>query len=68
MTQEEIDTLWQQAMRESVKDGETFIRYHFAKLVAVAERDACAKVCEEYADDARSGFTCAKVIRNRGQA
>jgi len=34
MTQEEIDILWQQAMRESVKDGETFTRYHFAKMVA----------------------------------
>jgi len=34
MTYEEIDTVWQQAMRESIKDGEVYIRYHFAKLVA----------------------------------
>lgn len=66
MTRKEIDMMWYQAMRESVKYGETFTRYHFAKLIAQAEREACAKVCEEYADDARTGFTCAKVIRNRG--
>ena len=34
MTQEEIDIMWQQAMQESIKDGEMFTRYHFAKLVA----------------------------------
>jgi hypothetical protein len=31
-----------------------------------AEREACAKVCEEYADDVRTGVTCAKAIRARG--
>jgi hypothetical protein len=35
----------------------------FAKLVAQHEREACAKVCDEYADDSRTGATCAKVIR-----
>ena len=40
----------------------------FAKLVAQHEREACAKVCEEYADDSRTGATCARVIRARGQA
>ena len=33
MTHEEIDMMWQQAMRESIKDGEVYIRYHFAQLV-----------------------------------
>ena len=33
MTKEEIDALWQQAMRESIKDGEVYIRYHFAQLL-----------------------------------
>ena len=41
MTQEEIDIMWQQAMQESIKDGEMFTRYHFAKLVAEKEREAC---------------------------
>lgn len=40
----------------------------FAALVASAEREACAKVCEEYADDSRTGSTCSEVIRARGQA
>jgi len=26
--------MWQQAMRQSIEDGEMFTRYHFAKLVA----------------------------------
>jgi hypothetical protein len=47
MTQDEIDIMWQKAMQESIKDGEMFTRYHFAKLVAEAEREACAKVCEK---------------------
>jgi hypothetical protein len=41
---------------------------HFAALVEAAEREACANVCEEYADDSRTGATCAEVIRARGQA
>ncbi len=39
MTRDEIDTLWQQALHQSVKDGEQFTRYHFAALVAAAERE-----------------------------
>ena len=65
MTKEEIDTMWQQAMQESIKDGEMFTRYHFAKLVAAKEREACAKVCDEYADDP---VYCGDAIRARGQA
>lgn len=34
MQRDEIDVMWQQALRDSVKDGEMFARYHFAKLVA----------------------------------
>ena len=47
MTRDDIDTLWQQALIESVKDGEQFTRYHFASLVAAAEREACAKKMDE---------------------
>lgn len=50
MTKTELDILWQKAMRESIEDGEMFTRYHFAKLVAAAEREACAQICENYAD------------------
>lgn len=38
MTRDEVDTMWQQAMQESIKDGEMFTRYHFAKLVAAKAR------------------------------
>ena len=40
---------------------------HFAALVAAAEREACAKVCEsmnKYMDD---GEECATAIRARGE-
>ncbi len=44
MTREEIDTMWQQAMRQSIEDGEVYTRYHFAKLVA--ERALADPMCE----------------------
>ena len=61
MTREDIDVMWQRALHDSVRDGEQFTRYHFAKMVedaafqswvahtrqvVLAEREACAKVCE----------------------
>ena len=50
MAHDEIDTMWQQAMQDSIKDGDMFTRYHFAKLVAEKEREACAEVCKKHAD------------------
>ena len=76
MTRDEIDIMWQQAMQESIKDGEMFTRYHFAKLVAEKEREACAKVCETLWDtpangmateDSAYGNECATAIRAREQ-
>ena len=42
---------------------------HFAALVAAAEREACAKVCEEYENDMGYGQPqkCADAIRARGE-
>ena len=84
MTRKELDTLWFQAMRQSIEGGEDFVRYHFAALVAEREREACAKVCEEqiksymskkYTTDPLGGFRerfaaeqCAAAIRARGEA
>lgn len=74
MTREELDALWFQAMRQSIEAGEDFIRYHFAALVAAAEREACAEVCEETTAAwtqhlYNSGCVdCAAAIRARGQA
>jgi hypothetical protein len=49
------------------KDRAKFIHYleAFAKLVAEAEREACAKVCEDSVEYA--GDTLADAIRARGQ-
>ena len=44
MTKEEIDVMWQLALRESVRNGEEFTRYRFAEMVAAKEREACAKL------------------------
>lgn len=43
MQRDEIDVMWQQALRDSVKDGEMFTRYHFAKMVAAKEREEIAE-------------------------
>jgi len=49
----------------------------FANLVAAAEREACAKVCDEFADDLAkeqdwhalvAAESCAEEIRARGQS
>ena len=48
MNRDELDTLWFQAMRQSIEEGEDFIRYHFAALVADHEREACAKLADEF--------------------
>ena len=49
------------------KDRARFMHHleAFAKLVAEKEREACAKVCDEYADDP---VYCGDAIRARGQA
>lgn len=74
MTREELDTLWQKALIATVRDGELFTRYHFAELVAKAEREECAKVCDERAaahpigtDEQCEAEDCAAAIRARGE-
>ena len=73
MTREELDALWFQAMRQSIEAGENFTRYHFAALVAAAEREACAKLCFDMAqrhNDIRSAALemASEYIRARGEA
>jgi hypothetical protein len=43
--------------------GEIYAMQRFAKLVAAAEREACAKVCEEWGDPMGASLQ----IRARGQ-
>ena len=70
MARDQIDALWQQAMHDAIAEGEQMTRYHFAALVAAAEREACAQLCEQYDDDGGAGETWgprfAQIIRARG--
>jgi hypothetical protein len=69
MIKDEIDTMWQKAMCQSIEEGEMYTRYHFAKMVAEAEREACAKECEHTALRMGSEWMaqhCAEAIRARG--
>ncbi len=66
----ELDSMWYQAMHESIADGEDFTRYHFAALVAAAEREACAKLCEarftgDLTREDMEAKRCAEAIRAR---
>jgi hypothetical protein len=67
MDKELIDELWNQATRETLQNGTLNERYHFAKLVAEHEREACAKVCESLPmrQDVDVRDQCAKAIRAR---
>ena len=40
MTRDQIDAMWNKALQQAIKDGEQFTRYHFAALVAAAERNS----------------------------
>ena len=70
MSKDEIDIMWQQAMQESIKDGEMFTRYHFAEMVAAAEREACAKVAERFEPDEKTSYVtyASTAIRARKKA
>ena len=81
MTQDEIIAMAKEAGCE-IRNGHIYNQYtgsldqmlkRFTKLVAAREREACAKVCEENADDGTEGewdtacINCADRIRDRGQ-
>ncbi len=70
---EELDTLWDKSVNESIKAGDSYARYRYAEYVAKAEREACAKVCEaeyegyDWADREKDATEdCARAIRARG--
>ena len=77
MTREDIIRLREQAddwaeqhlqcQGEYHPDFHTVSDEHFAALVAVAEREACAKVCEQLYADGFGINCCAEAIRARGQ-
>ena len=45
---EELDTLWDKSVNESIKAGDGLARYRYAEQVAAAEREACAKLADEF--------------------
>mgnify|MGYP003348247546 CR=1 FL=1 len=55
---------WTEPYRWGVSEIE-----HFAELVAEAEREACAKLCEQMQDwpEDATPYDCAKAIRSRGE-
>jgi hypothetical protein len=65
MTQDEIIDM---AMLAGFESDDAYVQRQelkaFAKLIAEAEREECAKVCDEYADDP---VYCGNAIRARGQ-
>jgi len=65
MNKDEIDIMWQQAMQESIKHGEMYTRYHFAKLVATKEREWLFGYIQEHQP---SYEQIDNAIRARGQA
>jgi len=70
MTRDDIIRMAREAgISQSHAEGMTDFLERFAALVAAAEREACAKVCEEYAGPFNSHRIgeCAAAIRARGQ-
>lgn len=68
MTRDEINILWLRAMTLAITDGEMFTRYEFAKLVAAAEREACAMVADLAAAESAQTFATCKTNAETGPA
>jgi hypothetical protein len=67
MNRDELDTLWFQAMRQSIEEGEDFIRYHFAALVADHEREACCKIVHGQCESDNVAQRTVDAIHARGE-
>ena len=59
MTRDEIDVMWQQALHQSVQDGEQFTRYRFAALVAANALELADKRIAELERNEGGGCTLA---------
>lgn len=74
MTKDEIEKLAVEAgwplfaiqMLAGTEDEKRLER--FADLVAKAEREACAKVCDDLWQDDKTAYACREAIRARGNA
>ena len=63
MNREELDRLWFKAMRQTRKANEPYNRYHFAALVAAAERDRVVRIIEAQDVDPAFKHRLASVIK-----
>lgn len=66
MTKEDIIRMAREVGIGPVYGHESIER--FAALVAAAEREACAQLCDRFANRMMSAEECAAAIRARGQA
>ena len=67
MNREDITRMAQEAGFVGM-DGDHGALRRFAALVASAEREACAIVCDDLWEDDGTAYECAEAIRARGQA
>ena len=64
MTENEIRKLWSRALADT--EGKTYFPIlEFATLVAAAEREECAKMCEQFGAWNETAQKCAEDIRAR---
>jgi hypothetical protein len=69
MTREDMIDMAREAGADTLVYWDIEKLKRFAALVAAAEREACAKVCEEVGEHpSLSPLHCAESIRARGQA
>ena len=68
MNKDDINRMWQQSQDDAkgMRLGFTTQQHYFAALVAAAEREACAKLCDDMV--LYTGYDCAAAIRARGNA
>ena len=68
MNREDIIRMARQAgsLIETAQEKDLLWLERFAAIVASAEREACAKICEEHST--WTGRMCAETIKARGQA
>jgi hypothetical protein len=66
MTHEELDTLWDKSVNESIKAGDGLARYRYAEYVAAAEREDMAEYAAVLAEAGWSAWSIADALRARG--
>lgn len=62
---EELDTLWDKSVNESIKAGDGLARYRYAEYVAAAEREAICKLADNLLRTS-DAVTLIDAIRARG--